>query len=459
MKKQIKDGFPLFKKRSLNIIFFILIVISSLFFVRQQFVKGQDRANDSILLNHEKEPHFWVISDNHFYSDDLFEDSERFRKFEATTIGTDIRYTTQVLTAFVQKALDEKPTGIIITGDTTLNGEKRSLEHMTEIFEPLSAAGIAVLAIPGNHDIYNGWARKFINGQQITEHQISPIDFKQAFSDGYQMSQSEDKASLSYVVDLKEYRLVMLDSNIYPERFSKMEPITKGKLSEKTLEWLEKILIEAQMIKKTPILFMHHNLLAHNEAVTEGFVLDNADQLLRLVEQYNVPLAMTGHIHLQNIMQDSKNPNFYEISTSSFSTAGSHIGHLKLQDNKISYEVEAFDPRPYFTEKQLENSDLSQYPEFLANKYRQVGEKMAMNFLIQSGIEEDAASLAKMVGEANLRYFTGNNLLSEMEKEAIYHDPRYQILKEFAPSLSLSVENSVEDSNIPNNHSIVIEIQ
>lgn len=448
----------MFKKRSLKIIFLILIIISSLLFVQQQLVKGRDGATEAMALNHVQEPHFWVISDNHFYSDDLFEDSERFRKFESTTIGTDIRYTTQVLDAFVKKALDEKPTGIIITGDTTLNGEQRSLEHMAEIFEPLKKAGIAVLAIPGNHDIYNGWARKFVNGQQITAHQISPTDFKEAFADGYQMSSSSDKNSLSYVVDLQDYRLLMLDSNIYSDRFSKTEPITKGQLSEKTLDWLENMLIEAQSMKKVPLIFMHHNLLAHNENVTEGFVLNNAQQVLELVEQYHVPLAMTGHIHLQNIMQDSKNPTFYEISTSSFSTAGSHIGHLKLQDNKISYEVEAFDPRPYFTENQLENSDLSQYPEFLANKYRQVGEQMALNFLIQSGMKEDAASLAKMVGEANLRYFTGNNLLSEADKEAIYQDPRYQTLKEFAPRLSSSVEQSVEDQNIPNNHSIVIDL-
>ena len=421
------------------------------------FVKLEADTEVSQSVTTSDAPHLWVISDNHFYADELFEDSEKFRQFEATSVGKDIRYTSQVLTAFVKKALKEKPDGIVLTGDTTLNGEKQSLEQMTEIFKPLKAAGIPVFAIPGNHDIYNGWARKFTNQQQITTHQISPGDFRLAFSDGYNLSHSEDKHSLSYAVDLENYRLLFLDSNIYADRFSKTEPITSGEFKEKTLEWIESTLKEAKVLKKTPILFMHHNLLAHNEKVTKGFVLNNATRVLSLVKQYEVPLAVTGHIHLQNIMQSRDNPNFYEITSSSFSTAGNQIGHLQLLNNQMKYEVEAFDPREYFDSLALENPDLKEYPSYLEEKYRQVGKDLATNILVQSDIE-NADKLADMVGEANLRYFTGNNRLTEAEKDQIRNDPNYAILKKSVPQLWQSIEHSIEDPNIPNNRSITIDL-
>lgn len=445
------------KKRSFKKIIASISLLILFLLLGQQFVEKQPNVLNQNQLSDVEDAHFWIISDNHFYSDDLFEDSERFRQFEATAVGKDIRYTSQVLTAFVKKALKEKPTGIILTGDTTLNGEKRSLTHMAEILEPLKAAGIPVLAIPGNHDIYNGWARKFVNQQQITAHQISPSDFREAFSDGYERSSQQDRFSLSYAIDLANYRLVLLDSNIYSDRFSKKEPITKGELKTKTLEWLENTLKEAQNLDKTPIIFMHHNLLAHNKKVTEGFVLNNAESVLKLVDEYQVPLAVTGHIHLQNIMQSMDHLNFYEITSSAFSTAGNQIGHLKLTDKQINYEVETFDPREYFDSQDLKNPDLQDYPSYLEEMYRQVGKDIAKNILVQAGVE-DVDSLAEMVGEANLRYFTGNNQLSEVEKQKIRKDPRYAILKESVPQLWQSIEDSMEDTNIPDNRSITIDL-
>ncbi|MBM7710202.1 3',5'-cyclic AMP phosphodiesterase CpdA [Enterococcus lemanii] len=122
----------------------------------------------------------------------------------------------------------EQPTGLILTGDLTLNGEKESLDQMTQTLAPLKKVGIFVFAIPGNHDIHNGWARKFTQDQQLVAHQISPSDFKTAFSDGYEFSVSQDAHSLSYAVDLATYRLVFVDSNLYSETFSKEAPITQG---------------------------------------------------------------------------------------------------------------------------------------------------------------------------------------------------------------------------------------
>lgn len=436
--------------------FFILSFIGLFLFVGQKMIQGETTKQQQQLLQ-VAEPHFWVISDNHFYADALFEESETFRRFEASAAGKDIRYTETVLQAFVQKALEEQPTGIILTGDTTLNGEKESLNQMRKVFEPLQEAGILVLAIPGNHDIYNGWAREFKNNDKITTHQISPEDFRVGFSDGYELSRQQDKKSLSYLLDLKEYRLFMLDSNIYANRFSKKEPVTHGELKTETLEWLKNGLVEGERKGKTPLLFLHHSLLAHNENMTEGFVLNNSEEVLSLMEEYQVPLAMSGHIHLQDIMKSVDNPRFYEISTASFSTAGSHIGHLTLKNKQISYEVESFDPRPYLDSTTLENPDLQNYPEILKGKYQQLGEEMIINLLTQVEVT-DENDFVKRIGEAYVRYFTGENPLTEFEKQKMYQDSGYENLKQNAPQILERFDRLLKDDNIENNHRLVIDL-
>ncbi|MHC5267893.1 metallophosphoesterase [Enterococcus sp. LJL98] len=445
------------KKSKVFLLFFIISLMAFfVFFSRQIVSESTVKKVQQASLLEIKAPHFWVISDNHFLADDLIEESEKFRSFEKTSIGKDIRYTSAVLEALVQKALLEKPTGIILTGDVTLNGEKRSLEQMAEIFQPLKEQGIFVFAIPGNHDIYNGWARQFQNKQQITTHQISPSDFQRAFPDGYTLSQQPAVDSLSYSLDFSDYRFFFLDSNLYTDRFSKTEPVTEGRLSEGTLAWLEAGFAEGKRLGKKPLLFLHHSLLEHNPKITKGFVLNNAEVVLQLVEKYQVRLAMSGHLHLQDIMQSNDNPAFYEISTSSFSTADSHIGHLMLEPERLSYEVESFDPRPYLNQVQLKQPDLKNYPEYLRQKYRAVGEQLAQNMLAQLEIKDDIG-MAALVGEANLRYFTGKTSVTQEEKEQLFQTPAAKKLREEAPQLWLRVLRSIEDENISDNHRLVIE--
>lgn len=44
----------------------------------------------------------------------------------------------------------------MITGDLTFNGAKTSAKKFAELFAPLKKAGVALIAIPGNHDIFDG---------------------------------------------------------------------------------------------------------------------------------------------------------------------------------------------------------------------------------------------------------------------------------------------------------------
>jgi 3',5'-cyclic AMP phosphodiesterase CpdA len=88
-------------------------------------------------ITDSERPDFWLISDPHLIADDLHDFGARFKKMRQTSAGKDIAYQDLALRAFVRKVVRAKPAALIITGDLTFNGAKRSAERLGEIFAPL----------------------------------------------------------------------------------------------------------------------------------------------------------------------------------------------------------------------------------------------------------------------------------------------------------------------------------
>lgn len=427
-----------------------MLIFAGLFWVNQLGAKEKPTETNA---------DFWIISDNHLLARSLHDDGKAFQQIAATTAGKDIVYNEEILEALVQKALIEKPDVLILTGDVTLNGELISLQALNRIFAPLKEAEIPVLAIPGNHDIFDGWARSFIGDKQQVIEQISTDDFEKYLPDGFDLSISRDSSSLSYTVDFGTYRLFMMDSNLYTIEKSHMAPITAGRFKDETISWLDQQLQACQNDGQQPIVFMHHNLLQHNERIHDGYVLNNAAEVIPLMKKYQVPLVFSGHIHVQDIMEDSKN-GFYEITSSSFSIAKTQVGHLHLSPNKISYQAESFDPTSYLSTAEKNQTDLQNYPNYIQQLFMEDGKRMAYQNLFGQDIYEDEIvdPIADFVGQANLRYFTGNNNLSAQEIAAIKAEPGYALLEKYDQSLLKYVESTLVDPNTPDNLHLEIDL-
>lgn len=101
-----------------------------------------------------------------------------------------------------------------------------------------------------------------------------------------------------------------------------------------------------------PILFMHHNLYAHNPAVNKGYVVDDAVELRRLCSRYNVKLAFTGHIHAQNIMGPQETTPTTEVVTSSFCSNDQGYGVVRVHSRHITYVRRNFDMTRYLTDQE-----------------------------------------------------------------------------------------------------------
>ena len=393
---------------------------------------------------------FWLITDPHYIDEQLHDSGDAFQRIQATAAGKDLRYQKQSLQALVAKALVEKPQGLIVTGDITLNGERVSAEVFSELLQPLREAGINTFIIPGNHDIYDGWARRFEGTEQEKTEQISPTDFQHLFKDhGYDQAALRDDHSLSYLIQINEYyNFVFLDTNIYTVEPSKRDPVTAGKVKPETKDWLAEQLQAASQQGKRTLVFMHHNLFEHNSVVNKGYVLNNAEEIRSLLEDYQVPIVFSGHIHAQDILTDQET-GITEIVTGSFSITPNPVGVIEIDQHGLRYTRNSVDVEQWAQQQSSTDEQLLAYRTYLSELFLKDSQSMGYRSLLEVGYreEEDLDRAAELIGELNLRFFTGEDDRSDQEATEIKESEAYRTISEESAFLKEYVDSILQDKN------------
>lgn len=402
------------------------------------------------MITNKLNTEFWVITDTHLIADELHDNGEAFEKIQLTSQGKDLNYQENALRAFCRMANQKKPAAIIVTGDVTFNGELLSAQRFQEIFSALTDTKLLIL--PGNHDIFDGWARAFQADRQVYTEQISPRDWKNIFHDSYHCASRKDRHSLAYSVKLNpQYFLLLLDSNIYGHREAIGAPETGGQVSEEELLWIEKQLQYAKKHHLRTLLFMHHNLYVHNPAVNHGFVLNNAPVIRQLCRNYDIKAAFSGHIHAQNIVDPQDRTPTTEIVTSSFCSYDQAYGVVKLQPDLLDYERHTFNMVPYLTDAEKVNHTLTHFHQYL--------KQIQLRNLTNNSKQKDKAdikqsSLLQKVNELfiemNYNYFTGHNHISKKKLSQLYSSPEYQTLVNQHPRFSHYMETLYDTTNHSN---------
>ena len=94
------------------------------------------------------------ISDIHYLSPSLF-DYDRLRNLTLTGDGKATHIMDKVMDEFVSEMLELSPDAVVVTGDLTYNGEKKSHEELKDKLSILEKNGIKVFVLMGNHDTGN----------------------------------------------------------------------------------------------------------------------------------------------------------------------------------------------------------------------------------------------------------------------------------------------------------------
>ncbi|MFQ8965010.1 MAG: metallophosphoesterase [Lactobacillus gasseri] len=405
------------------------------------------------MLTQDKKTSFWVISDTHLIADSLHDDGQAFSQMQKTSQGKDLYYQETALSAFVRMAEEKKPAAIIVTGDVTFNGERVSAERFAEIFKPLTKTKLLVL--PGNHDIYDGWAREFHGKKQYYAGQISPRMWRNIFRTSYETAVSVDNSSLAYSVQLNpDYLLILADSNDYGKEESSTAPATAGFLGKEQRKWIKEQLQYASQNNLRVIFCMHHNLYAHNPAVNKGYVVDDYRELRKLLAQYNVKLVFSGHIHAQNIMSPQNSCPATEVVTASFCSNDQGYGVVKVSPKEISYTCHRFKMKDYLTDKEKQNWTLTHFHDYLENiQLGTISAELMQKDLYRNHDDlKSVRQMGRLFGEMNYHFFIGKNHIDFDELQKLKKSEIYQRLISENPQYELYLQTLYDTSVHDNLH-------
>lgn len=397
-----------------------------------------------------KDDAIWVITDLHYLSSSLSDEGESFAFIKETSAGKELDYPAQRMEALIWQIEKERPKLLLVSGDLTLNGEKQSAVELADYFQQIEQFGTQVYVIPGNHDISNGWARKFIGDDQEKTSQILPDDFQSIFSEmGYQDAYTLDEHSLSYAVQpYTDLILLMLDTNVYSQTEGKGAPPSNGRLKKETLTWIESVFEDAKKSGATVLPVLHHNLLKHNDFMTKGFTMDNNEEVKALFLKYDIPVVFSGHTHVQDIAHDQD--TLYDITTAAFSVMTPSIGKVTFDNEQFSYEKQAVDMESWASKTNQTDNNLLTYTDYATNLFVEDGINMGLRQMIEEQWHDDryAEEVGAYVGESNRLFFSGEaSQISTKQLELMKASQGYQLIKKHSKGFLLRYMDNILKSD------------
>lgn len=402
---------------------------------------------------------FFITTDIHYLDKSLTDDGKAFQEFIENGDGKQLHYIEEITDAFINDIKKRRPEFLIISGDLTNNGEKESHLNIAKKLKRIEKMGTSIYVIPGNHDIQNPKAIGFSGDKQYKVDTITSEEFEEIYGDfGYNEAISRDKNSLSYLsTPSKNIWLLMLDTNKYENNMSIGFPQIHGCISHETLKWIEECSNLAKEKNAQIIAIMHHSLLNHSQVLKEGFILDNAKETLKVFENCEINLVLTGHIHIQDIKyHENNNKTIYDIATSSLAVYPHHYGVLTYSPSYgYDYNTNAVDVENWSKEVNIKDKNINNFREYSQNFFKNHFSSMFYDILIQTGKFKDrqAKFISKTLASLNLKYFagTGFKIVDKIEisdELKTLEKPASEFLKNYTTSIFSNKNEKIDNNNL-----------
>ncbi len=336
-----------------------------------------------------------IAADPHFIAPTLTDKGEAFTRVIENADGKVMRYSAELMDAFVEQMLSEKPDVLLFPGDLTFNGATESHQTLAAVLRPLVEAGVRVLVLPGNHDIAYSQAARFESNHISFVPSPSEEEFKTIWQDyGFAQADYRDSASCSYTLSIgMGWRLLLLDANTQEE---------PGRIKPETIDWLRGVLSRARAAGERVITCSHQTLLEHNPLFNHGFRIANGDLLLQELEQGGSVLHLSGHMHIQHIAKSEK--GLTEIVNSSLAVSPCQFGMLRLTENEITYETVKTNVSGWAQNKHLTNEDLLHFELYALKFFASCALRQTSPELINS---RDWKQAIVWMINTNISYFSG----------------------------------------------------
>lgn len=389
-----------------------------------------------------------IATDIHYLEKSLTDNGESFQAMVQNGDGMMIQYCWEIMMAFLEQIEKEKPDVLVLSGDLTKNGEKKSHEALAERLKRLEHAGIPVVVIPGNHDINSPYACGFRGDETYSAQQISAKQFAEIYKDfGYKEAISRDPYSLSYVYSLNEYTwLLMLDSCQYEPK-----NLVGGMIREETYDWIEENLKIAWEEGVRVIPVTHHNLLEQtnvSEEYVKNCTIEHDERLIQMWEDNQINIHLSGHLHLQHYKQTESEPPLYEVVTGSLVMYPCKYGILEVMNSGDIYYYTQKVPVAEWAAKYRKNDKNLLTFDIYAEKFLyDISYQRAYNSLQNHGVsQEDSDKMAKLYARLTPNFYAGT---IPNERDEILQDPAYELWKEseYFSEVSTTIQTVIEEEN------------
>ncbi len=333
-------------------------------------------------------------TDLHYLSPSLTDHGSAFEAYITNSDGKDMEYSEELVSAFLDEVIEKKPHVLVLTGDLTYGGEKKSHEDLIDKLKKVEETGVQVCVIPGNHDMYSGTAVSFAGDSYTRVDSITSEEFSSMYgSFGFDEALSRDTDSLSYVYQCApSTRLLFVDVNA---------SAMYNRVSDTTLEWIEEQLKQAGEDHARVIAFSHQSMLKQTVFST-GYVIANGSDLERLYEQYGVIANFSGHLHIQHTKTGEH--NIPEAITSSLAVSPNQYAEITLSSDALDYQTMCTDVSAWALSNHSDNPDLLDFASY--------SERFFDNNSYRTAYEEyqcisNAEELAQYFVTLNNAYFQG----------------------------------------------------
>ncbi|MBQ2596715.1 MAG: metallophosphoesterase [Oscillospiraceae bacterium] len=273
-----------------------------------------------------------IASDLHYIAPELTDGGPGYQQILKNGDSKFMPYVEEITDAFLDEVLADPPDVVLLTGDLTFNGAEISHRRLAGKLQRLEDAGIPVLVLPGNHDVYNENAALYRGGS----FERVPFADSEIFAGIYRdfgpgEALSADSDSLSYVWQLNEQVwIMMLDENTAHDFCG---------LSDRSFQWIEAQLQKAREEGRFVLVAGHQNVFQHS-IFRGGYVIQGTQRLQELLRRYGVPLCLSGHLHTQHVQSED---GLTEIATSALCSYPCQYAVLTAEDGRLRYGTRRLD--------------------------------------------------------------------------------------------------------------------
>ncbi len=184
-------------------------------------------------------------------------------------------------------------------------------------------------------------------------------------------------------------------------------------------------------------------------SVYNGVAIENADALLDLYARYGVTANLSGHVHVQAVVESS--PCVTDVTTMALGISPVQYGQVTVDGGRLEYETRRLDVQGWARAAGQTDPNLLDFEAFTANYAYDLQYHNALDALAYEGLEgPEAEELAAYAAQVNCSRYNGT-------RASVAFDPRLSARwVEVAPETAKRYGYDTDPSAIPDQNRVTI---